>query len=440
MSGQLLLSDNPGEIIDHIFKRLSTHLGLEAYVNYLLNDDGKSMKLVAYSGIPECIAKDIEHLQFGEAVCGCVALYRERMIIEDVQHSLDPRVSLVKSIGITAYVCHPLIARGKLIGTLSFGTRARDRFSKEEIDLLYIVCNQVAMALERSKLIRQLEDARSSLEKRVSERTDDLQKANDALKAEISERIRVEEELRKSKIDSDIYVDIMGHDINNMNQIGIGYLEMALESSSINSHERSMIARSLEMFENSSRLIDNVRKIQKEKSGGLEKYIVDLDSILREVTGLYQEVPGRSVEIRYVPMDNCRVLSNDQLRDVFSHLIDNAIKHSRGIVHDLVIDVELARIVDGNGTRYKISISDNGPGIPDGLKHKIFNKFLQGDIKSRGSGIGLYLVKTILEDSNGNIWVENRTTGIHANGTTFVIILPSANPDGLPAAIYGPGQ
>ena len=52
IAGLLLLNDNPREILDHIFKMLSSHLGLEAYFNYLVTDDGSRMRLYEYGGSP----------------------------------------------------------------------------------------------------------------------------------------------------------------------------------------------------------------------------------------------------------------------------------------------------------------------------------------------------------------------------------------------------
>jgi PAS domain S-box-containing protein len=152
LASSLLLSDNPREILDEVFKRLSAHLGLEAYFNYLVAEDGSRLRLYNYAGVPEHIAREIEWLDYGQAVCGCVARDKERIIAEDVQCSADPRTGLIKSLGITAYCCHPLIAHDKLIGTLSFGTRNRTKFAQDEIELMRIVSNLIASVLERKRV------------------------------------------------------------------------------------------------------------------------------------------------------------------------------------------------------------------------------------------------------------------------------------------------
>lgn len=56
-----------------------------------------------------------------------------RIVAEDISYSPDPRTELAKSYGIQAYACHPLIAQGRLMGTFSFGTRTRSRFSDQDL-------------------------------------------------------------------------------------------------------------------------------------------------------------------------------------------------------------------------------------------------------------------------------------------------------------------
>jgi GAF domain-containing protein len=112
------------------------------------------------------------------AVCGCVAEAGERIVAEDIFEMSDPRTELVKSYGIRAFACHPLMTRDKLIGTLSFGTKTRLRFTEQEISLMKTVSDEVAVAMERMKLIDMLKQSRDELEIRVRERTEELEKAN----------------------------------------------------------------------------------------------------------------------------------------------------------------------------------------------------------------------------------------------------------------------
>src|SRR5262249_19983844 len=89
---------------------------------------------------------------FGQAVCGTVAVERAPMVATAIQESDDPKVQLVKSFGLRAYACTPLMVKERLLGTLSFAARDRDRFSDDELEFLRTICHYVAMAKERQRL------------------------------------------------------------------------------------------------------------------------------------------------------------------------------------------------------------------------------------------------------------------------------------------------
>ena len=115
------------------------------------------------------------------AVCGCAARDGTRIVAEDIFNTPDLRTELVKSYGIQAYACHPLMVEGRVIGTLSFGTKTRTGFSLQELEVMRTVADQVATALERIRLIEELQRSRDELEMRVQERTGELLRANEVL-------------------------------------------------------------------------------------------------------------------------------------------------------------------------------------------------------------------------------------------------------------------
>jgi signal transduction histidine kinase len=77
-------------------------------------------------------------------------------------------------------------------------------------------------------------------------------------------------------------------------------------------------------------------------------------------------------------------------------------------------------------TYCKVSVEDDGPGIPDDLKPKLFSRFRRGPTKASGKGLGLYLVKNLVEGYGGEVSVEDRVAGDHTKGSRFVITLPAA--------------
>jgi PAS domain S-box-containing protein len=148
-ASRLLRSDNPQEIVDDLCRHVMEFLNCDMFFNFLVDEQAGRLRMNACAGIPEAEASKIRWLDYGVAVCGCVARDRVRIIAEDIMNTPDPRTELVKSFGIQAYCCHPLIIRERLIGTLSFGTRSRPHFGSDEIDVMKTIADLVAIAIDR---------------------------------------------------------------------------------------------------------------------------------------------------------------------------------------------------------------------------------------------------------------------------------------------------
>jgi signal transduction histidine kinase len=116
-------------------------------------------------------------------------------------------------------------------------------------------------------------------------------------------------------------------------------------------------------------------------------------------------------------------MANPLLKDIFSNIVGNAIKHSTGNI-SIGIKVESTREYDRSW--YRISVEDDGPGIPGMIKDRVFNRLMRGHTHARGHGLGLYLVKTLVEEFRGRVWVEDRVEGDYTKGCRFVVLLPAA--------------
>ena len=243
---------------------------------------------------------------------------------------------------------------------------------------------------------------------------------------DITDRKRSEAELQDAKSQAELYLDLMGHDINNLNQIGIGFLEMALDTIKMKKEERELITRPLDALEASTRLIANVRKLQKVREGGLNFHDINIRKMIQDIVPRYSDTPGREVRINCTAGCDCIVRANDLLDDVFSNIIGNAVKHSRG---PLDIDVFVSNVEIGDRKYCLVAIEDTGPGIPDGLKDRLFTRFEPGGKKGDRKGIGMYLVNALVKDFHGKVWVEDRVRGDHARGARFMIMLPAVEPE-----------
>ncbi len=131
----------------------------------------------------------------------------------------------------------------------------------------------------------ELIQARESLERKVQERTKELEKANLGLKALAEERKRAEDESVKAKEQTELYLDLMSHDINNLNQTAMGFLELALNTleskKMIGLDNKLLIEKPFNALTDSSALINNVRKLQRLMEEGVKTKPIDISEILK---------------------------------------------------------------------------------------------------------------------------------------------------------------
>lgn len=243
-----------------------------------------------------------------------------------------------------------------------------------------------------------------------------------AVVRDITRRKHAEEEAQEARSQAELYLDLMYHDINNLNQIGLGYLELAMDVPGLDENVRELLSKPYDVLRNSSQLIDNVRKIRKIKEEIPSSKVVNILQVLESVKAQYAEVPGRDVAIHLTPAGGCFVLADDLVVDIFSNIVGNAIKHSMG---PIAIDIKMSTSRMDGREWCKVIVEDNGPGIPDVMKEKIFKRIDQERQKPNGRGLGLYLVKLLVENYSGIVWAEDRVKGDHTQGCRFVVMLPS---------------
>ena len=108
------------------------------------------------------------------------------------------------------------------------------------------------------------------------------------------------------------------------------------------------------------------------------------------------------------------VLADDMLGSVFRNLLSNAIQHNDKEVPEVTVRATRADDI------VTIEFADNGPGIPDNRKEEIFEEGERG-LDSNGTGLGLYLVETLVERYGGDVYVEDNDPV----GSVFVVKLPA---------------
>ena len=388
---RLLLTDDPREYVDHLFRRLSAYLELEVYLNYLLSADGSLLELHAWSGIDAAVAESVRQLDLGEAVCGHVARRREEMVAERVQSSRDPRLELVRSLGLSAYACFPLLSHERLIGTLSFGTRTRERFTPDELSLMQLVCSQVAVAVERARLISALR-----------------------------ERARALEDANRAKAD---FLATMSHELRTPLNAMIGYADLLLLGvpDPIPDGARAQVERIRGAATHLTQLIEEVLTHARIEAGRDELHLenTDLPALVAEVVALVRPLAGQKA-LRFAVEDAHAPGRIDtdarKLRQILLNLLSNAVKFTeRG---------EVRLVVHAAGEELLLEVHDTGIGIAPAHLERVFEPFWQVDgSRTRrvgGTGLGLGVVRQLAERLGGSAHARSE----EGRGSTFVVRLP----------------
>lgn len=145
----LLFANDPDAMLHGLLAKFGPPLSVDAYFNYMVDPGGNALKLVSSDGIPAEATREIERMEYGQGLCGTVALNRKPLVRTHLLQSDDPKAALAKSFGFRAYACNPLLSDDLLLGTLSFASRSKDQFDPEEIIFLQTISDYVAVAYAR---------------------------------------------------------------------------------------------------------------------------------------------------------------------------------------------------------------------------------------------------------------------------------------------------
>ena len=115
------------------------------------------------------------------------------------------------------------------------------------------------------------------------------------------------------------------------------------------------------------------------------------------------------------------VIAEDLIEEIFVNLFSNSVKYTDS--PEVKIDVLIRDYFIGEVKYWMITVSDHGKGIPDLMKKDLFERFYS---KAKGSGLGLSIVKTLVERYKGKIWVGDRIYEDYSKGTSFGMIFPAA--------------
>lgn len=270
------------------------------------------------------------------------------------------------------------IASGDLEHPIKTNTGGREfRQLSTSIGNMVATLNDVISKLRRSEKI--VKEYNEELETIVEERTAELKSANE---------------------ETNLYLDLMTHDINNANMAALGYAELMEYGTEECTTEYSGNVKTA--IEQSDRIIRNVSTIRMIRDAKDALKPVHLSEIIEQTLS---HMPDTNLEYEKTDIT---VLADELLSEVFVNLIGNAKKYAGE-------DCRIRITAESKGDEVRVCVEDNGPGMPDELKARCFDRTARGkDVKPSvsGKGLGLHIVKTLIEERyGGRVYAADRVPG-----------------------------
>lgn len=263
-----------------------------------------------------------------------------------------------------------------------------------------------AMADQLGEQQRGLRDAAAGLERAVEARTADLEEANAALAA-ADQRRRV-------------FFAEVSHELRTPITIIQGEAQVALRQCEPGtSHPAESFERILGQSREVGRLINDLFLIARAEADGLDLHMTVLDAgdLIARVADDFQAIASDCGATIVTCAPGPLLVDGDagRLRQVLGAALDNAIRHGN---EGVTIEIAARRAAGG----IEIRIGDDGPGVDPGLLDTLLQRFRRGATTAEGSGLGLTIIRALIEAHGGRVALANRSTG----GLDVILWLPAA--------------
>jgi len=226
-------------------------------------------------------------------------------------------------------------------------------------------------------------------------------------------RVHNERRLEKQRDNLDLLTQMMSHDIRNDLQVVAAAADTLAER--VDSDESELVEKinraTVEAVELTTSARELTQAMLRTETGPKP---VSIDEPLRAQIEELRATTELSITVAD-PLPTVSVMAGEMLDSVFRNILKNAVEHNDSETPEVTVTVET-----GPET-VVVRIADNGPGVPDESKEEIFGRGQKG-MSSHGTGIGLYLVRTLTDQYGGRAWVEDNDP----SGAVFIIELSRA--------------
>lgn len=240
------------------------------------------------------------------------------------------------------------------------------------------------------------------------------------------ENFKMYEEAINAMNESQGYLDLIVHDIGNLVNPLLYYLGSAQTETVLDSRTNDQLKKASAVASATKNLVDSVRKLSEVKSSEFssrERH--DLREVLvRCISNAKRDFPSKDIVVSVdCPESESPVLADELIDDLFTNVLNNAVKYTPGPVAEVEVSVQ------DTHTAWTVRISDHGIGIPDERKGQVFTRFAKRPQGVDGTGLGLSIVALLTSRYNGIVNVKDRVPGDPGEGACFEISLPKAPPD-----------
>ncbi len=286
--------------------------------------------------------------------------------------------------------------------------------------VLFLVTYKLLMIKNKAnKELTEMNKEISEQSEEISTQSEEIREAHEeilSLNEKLEEKVTLRtEELKNAHKELDTFFYHASHDFRRPLTTFLGLAEIAntiLED-----------PKALELFEKVSETAGSldrmVGKLKAISIIGFDKIIytnVDFNELIgKQLIRHKKIIKERNITVNIdLTVKKCRS-SNDLMEIILDNLLENSILYSRSDV-DSLVNIEIKEVQG----MLELKLTDNGQGIEDELKSKIFNMYYRANEASQGNGLGLYIAKKAVEKLNGTLEFESE----FANGSTFIAQFP----------------
>ncbi len=397
---------NLDELLKIIAAEFKKILATDEIDIYLFKKEGKEGREVCVS-----IMKPRSKIIHGDnAICRTIRMSKKILARDELER--EGRKRLVEELDLAkAKIIAPLILRHHVVGVIFLGEKMdQGAYTKEDFDFLEIISSQAAVAIENALLYKEVDDFNKTLQEKVDEQTREL-----STKAEHLKKLM---EMRSE------FLDITSHQLRTPVSVIKGVLSMLEEGSIPEEKKKLFIAGALEK---SIKLGEIINDILRASEMDTDKFTLHLKSVdLNEMMKKIKDDKSRTAEVKKVALrfelpaaPLPPVFSDDRyLEQAIVNLINNSFQYT--------LDGSITVSAEVRPKEVVIRVADTGIGIPEEAIPKLFQKFGRAEnavvTYTDGSGLGLYIIKEIV-DANPGAKIEIERTEV-GKGTTFALTLP----------------